>query len=61
MTPAEIFPSPMELTESAARLFAARAAEAVSARGRFAVALMTCRQRADDDYDDIIIDDDDEE
>jgi len=39
MTSVEISPSPMELTESTARLFAARAAEAVSARGRFAVAL----------------------
>jgi len=35
----EIFPDPMELTLAAAALFTARAAEAVSVRGRFAAAL----------------------
>lgn len=35
----EIFASPGEMTEAAARLFTARATEAVSARGRFAAAL----------------------
>jgi|WetSurMetagenome_2_1015567.scaffolds.fasta_scaffold92039_3 6-phosphogluconolactonase len=35
----EIFPTPMEMSEAAARLFTARAAAAASLRGRFAVAL----------------------
>jgi 6-phosphogluconolactonase len=35
----EIFPSPAEMTRAAANLFAARAAEAVCARGRFTAAL----------------------
>ena len=35
----EIFPSPADMTRAAANLFAARAAEAVSARGRFTAAL----------------------
>ena len=39
MTSVEIFPAPMELSEAAATLFTARAAEAVSARGRFTAAL----------------------
>jgi 6-phosphogluconolactonase len=39
MTSVAIFPTPMVMAESAARLFAARAAEAVSARGRFTAAL----------------------
>jgi 6-phosphogluconolactonase len=39
MTSVEILSSPMELSEAAAKLFAARAAGAVSARGRFIAAL----------------------
>jgi 6-phosphogluconolactonase len=39
MISVEIFPAPKEMTEAAAKFFAARAAEAVSARGRFAAAL----------------------
>ena len=39
MMSVEIFSSPMELSEAAAKLFAARAAGAVSARGRFIAAL----------------------
>ncbi len=35
----EIFPTPMEMSEAAARLFTARAAAAVSLRGRFTAAL----------------------
>lgn len=35
----EIFPSPADMTRAAANLFAARAAEAVSAQGRFTAAL----------------------
>jgi 6-phosphogluconolactonase len=35
----EIFPTPMEMSEAAARLFTARAAQAVSLRGRFTAAL----------------------
>lgn len=35
----EIFPSPADMTRAAANLFAARTAEAVSARGRFTAAL----------------------
>ncbi len=35
----EIFPSPTEMSEAAARLFTARAAQAVSLRGRFTAAL----------------------
>lgn len=39
MMSVEIFPAPMEMSEAAAKLFTARAAEAVSARGRFTAAL----------------------
>ena len=39
MTSVEIFSSPMELSEAAAKLFAARAAGAVSAQGQFTAAL----------------------
>jgi 6-phosphogluconolactonase len=39
MTSVEIYPTPGELSEAAAKLFTARAAEAVSARGRFIAAL----------------------
>lgn len=35
----EVFPSPADMTRAAANLFAARAAEAVSAQGRFTAAL----------------------
>ena len=39
MMSVEIFPAPKEIAEAAAKLFAARAAGAVSARGRFIAAL----------------------
>ena len=39
MMSVEIFPSPKEMTEASAKLFAARAADAVSSRGRFTAAL----------------------
>jgi 6-phosphogluconolactonase len=39
MMSVEIFPSPMQMSEAATKLFTARAAEAVSARGRFTAAL----------------------
>ena len=39
MMSVEIFPTPMEMSEAAARLFTARAAAAVSLRGRFIAAL----------------------
>ena len=39
MMSVEIFPAPMQMSEAAAKLFTARAAEAVSARGRFTAAL----------------------
>lgn len=39
MMSVEIFPAPMEMSEAAAKLFTARVAEAVSARGRFTAAL----------------------
>src|SRR5512137_188943 len=39
MTSVEIFPTPRETAEAAAKLFAAKAAGAVSARGRFIAAL----------------------
>jgi 6-phosphogluconolactonase len=39
MSSVSIFPTPMEMSEAAARLFTARAAEAVSLRGRFAAAV----------------------
>ncbi len=39
MMSVEIFPAPMQMSEAAAKLFTARAAEAVSARGLFTAAL----------------------